>query len=129
MHFDDNDAALVVDETPAASFQNLVAELPLLTQSIRDFAAERKWSRYHQPRNLLLALTGELGELAELFQWHDDAEQEISHELFDKAGQEIADVTIYLIRLADVCGVQLSSREVDQEAASVDSLYDRVRSK
>jgi NTP pyrophosphatase (non-canonical NTP hydrolase) len=50
---------------------------------------------------------GELGELAELFQWSKDEYQRLSRELVDKAGQEIADVAIYLIRLSDVCGIDL----------------------
>jgi dCTP diphosphatase len=56
----------------------------------------------------MLALTGELGELAEIFQFKgDDEEQSLSLEEQDKVGQEIADVTIYLLRLADVCEVSL----------------------
>lgn len=72
---------------------------------IREFAWERRWNRYHLPRNLLLALLGELGELAEVFQWSPDESQPLTPELLDKAGQEIADVAIYLLRLADVCRV------------------------
>lgn len=59
------------------------------------------------PRSLVLALMGELGELAELFQWKPDTEQTLTLQEHDKIGQEIADVSIYLIRLADVCGVSL----------------------
>jgi NTP pyrophosphatase (non-canonical NTP hydrolase) len=84
---------------------SLTETLADLTVIIRHFAMERNWSQYHLPRNLLLALMGELGEIAELFQWSKDEPQQLSQELVDKAGQEIADVTIYLIRLADVCGI------------------------
>jgi dCTP diphosphatase len=56
---------------------------------------------------LVLAMLGELGELAELFQWKPDTEQTLSLQEHDKIGQEVADVSIYLIRLADVCGVSL----------------------
>jgi dCTP diphosphatase len=76
------------------------------------------------PRNIALALLGEVGELAELFQWSSDVDDKSkikqssvkddglmsigwSVEEVDKVGQEIADVTIYLMRLADVCGVSL----------------------
>jgi dCTP diphosphatase len=68
---------------------------------------EREWSKYHKPRSLVLALLGELGELAELVQWKQDGPAVLTNEVLDKIGQEIADVTIYLIRLADVCGVSL----------------------
>ena len=80
-----------------------------ITLLIRNFANERLWNRYHTPRNIALALLGEVGELAELFQWRGDegGRIELSEEELDKIGQEIADVTIYLLRLADVCHVRL----------------------
>lgn len=75
---------------------------------IREFATERQWNRFHLPRNLLLALQGELGELAELVQWHDDSQSASLTPLeIDQLSQEIADVSIYLLRLADVCGIRL----------------------
>ena len=82
-----------------------------ITLQTRQFAVEREWEQYHTPRNLLLALTGELGELAELFQWKGDTDDPLTLSLteHDKVGQELADVTIYLCRLADVCGVSLSN--------------------
>lgn len=76
----------------------------------REFAAARDWERFHTPRNLMLALTGEVGELAELFQWKNDAEvaamTHSPHE-FERLQEELADVMMYLVRLADVCGVDL----------------------
>jgi dCTP diphosphatase len=82
--------------------------VPALTDRTRQFAIDREWLRYHTPRNLLLALMGELGELAEIFQFKgDDDNQSLSVDEQDKVAQEIADVTIYLFRLADVCGVSL----------------------
>jgi dCTP diphosphatase len=84
----------------------LQESIPILTRAIREFATERTWSKYHLPRSLVLALLGELGELAELVQWNKDELQEISSATLDKLGQEIADVSIYLIRLSDICGVQ-----------------------
>jgi dCTP diphosphatase len=80
-----------------------------ITGHIRAFATERLWSRYHTPRSLVLALMGELGELAEIFQWRgDDAQgmEGLSQDDLDHVGQEFADVAIYLIRLADVCNVK-----------------------
>ena len=97
-----------VEETDTATIEGVMLLL-------RQFAKERLWDRYHTPRNIVLALMGEFGELAELFQWSgDESDQsaglldiEWSAEEVDKVGQEIADVTIYLMRLADVCGVPL----------------------
>jgi len=87
---------------------SFVAAIPELTASIVAFATEREWAKYHKPRSLLLALQGELGELAELFQWREDRDGTIGREALDKIGQELADVTIYLLRLADVSAITLS---------------------
>ena len=77
-----------------------------LTTMIREFAQERQWSKFHQPRNLLFALLGEVGELCEIFQWKTDAcDAHLTLDEMDKARQELADVAIYLLRLADVCGM------------------------
>jgi dCTP diphosphatase len=78
------------------------------------FAAERGWEQFHTPRNLLLAMTGEVGELAELFQWTPDSECGPGLPAWPapkKAhlGEELADVYLYLTRLADRCGVDLAS--------------------
>ena len=94
------------DELPQLH-ASLAEAIPELKLTIRQFATERTWSKYHLPRNLLMALMGELGELSELFQWSSDEPQSLSDEMIDKVGQEIADVTIYLIRLSDVCGINL----------------------
>ena len=80
-------------------------EIAALTRLVREFSVERDWEQFHDPKSLLLAITGELGELAELFQWVP-ADQAVTQ--FDeparrtRAAEEIADVTIYLLRLADV---------------------------
>ena len=96
--------------------------VPSLTLRTRQFAVDREWLGYHTPRNLLLALMGELGELAEIFQFKGDNEdnQDLPVEEQDKVGQEIADVTIYLLRLADVCGVSLND-EVKRLEREVES--------
>jgi NTP pyrophosphatase (non-canonical NTP hydrolase) len=83
-----------------------------LTADIREFARERDWEKFHDPKSLILALVGEVGELAELFQWvpADAALQEFSKpERKQRAGEEISDVLIYLLRLADVLGVELQT--------------------
>ncbi len=73
------------------------------------FAAERDWEQFHTPRNLLLALVGEVGELAEQMQWASD--DEILVRMETESGpveEELADVAIYLLRLADVLGIDLT---------------------
>ena len=98
-----------------------------LTRRIRAFATDRQWSRYHTPRNIVLAMMGEVGELAELFQWLGDGSEGATHGLtnfaeedIDHVRQELADVTIYLMRLADVTGVDLAREAMELSARSED---------
>ena len=80
------------------------------------FANERDWDQFHSVRNLALALVGEVGELAELFQWIDDSK--VSAFLDEggrkRVGEEIADVLFYLVRLADKAGVDLDQAVVEK---------------
>lgn len=87
------------------------AEVAELTRLVREFSIERDWEQFHDPKSLILALVGEVGELAELFQWipAEDAVGRFSAPSRQaRAGEEIADVLIYLIRLADVLGLDLA---------------------
>jgi len=83
-----------------------------MIHKIRKFATDRQWSKFHTPRNIVLALMGEIGELAEIFQWKgdrlDDNIGSWNETLTDHVGQELADCSIYLIRLSDVCSVDLA---------------------
>lgn len=81
--------------------------------ALRRFAEERDWTRFHLPRNLLLALVGEVGELAELYQW-DPAEPPPA----DRLAEEVADVLIYLLRFADVAGVDVVRAVADKMAVN-----------
>ncbi|CAI0426471.1 unnamed protein product [Linum tenue] len=84
--------------------------LDLLKTKMAEFARERDWDRFHSPRNLLLALVGEVGELSEIFQWKGEVpkglpdwkEEEKVH-----LGEELSDVLLYLVRLSDICGIDL----------------------
>lgn len=121
----EHDSVVTNDEDDSAlQWRNTFVEqsVPALTSRTRQFAIDRDWLRYHTPRNLLLALTGELGELAEIFQFKgDDEDQSLSMAEQDKVGQEIADVTIYLIRLADVCGLSLMDEMKRLEQSDIDN--------
>ncbi len=82
----------------------------VLRQRVHDFAIERDWEQFHTPKNLAMALTGEVGELVTELQWKTDreiTEALQSGELRNRIKQEAADVLIYLLRLADVCGFDL----------------------
>jgi dCTP diphosphatase len=77
---------------------------------MREFTEERDWGQFHDPKSLILALVGEVGELAELFQWlpADEALQAVRAEpLRTRVGEELADVLLYLVRLADTLGIDL----------------------
>jgi dCTP diphosphatase len=87
-------------------------ELPTLAHDIKIFSEARSWAQFHTARNIVLALLGEVGELAELVQWkgdhdNDDLNSPLTFEPkeLDKLSQELADVSIYLLRLATVCDV------------------------
>ncbi|PIN14300.1 dCTP diphosphatase [Handroanthus impetiginosus] len=82
-----------------------------LAKKLEDFAKARDWEKYHSPRNLLLAMVGEVGELSEIFQWRGEVEKGLPNwEESDKEhlGEELSDVLLYLVRLADICGIDLA---------------------
>jgi NTP pyrophosphatase (non-canonical NTP hydrolase) len=92
-----------------------MSEIEDLTQIIRDFAARRDWEKFHTPKNLAMAITGEAGELASEFQWLTCEEsQDLSKESLENIRLEIADVAIYLFRLCDVLKVNLSEAVKDK---------------
>ncbi|KAL9267062.1 dCTP pyrophosphatase 1-like protein [Drosera capensis] len=81
-----------------------------LKNRLAEFNRARGWEQYHIPRNLLLALVGEVGELSEIFQWKGEVERGLpnwSPEDKEHLEEEISDVLLYLIQLADVCGLDL----------------------
>lgn len=83
------------------------------------FCNERDWEKFHTPRNLLLALVGEVGELAEVFQWKGEVSvgvPELSPEEKQDLKEELSDVLLYLIRLADRCDVDLSKAVLEKVA-------------
>ena len=69
---------------------------------LRQFRDERDWKKFHTPQNLAQALAVEAGELLECFLWGDEWVEELDH-----IAEESADVLIYLLQLADACGVDL----------------------
>ena len=81
-----------------------------MQELLRRFAEQREWEKFHRVRNLVLALVGEVGELAALIQWIADGE--IETWLNDDSNRlalesEMADVLAYLVRLADIASVDL----------------------
>jgi NTP pyrophosphatase (non-canonical NTP hydrolase) len=91
--------------------------LPALQQTLRQFAADRNWQPFHTPKNLSTALLVEAAELAEIFQWMTP-EQSVNAAA-DPAtkqhiGEEIADVLLYLLQIADHTGVDMERAVQDK---------------
>ena len=87
-----------------------MSEFGELRQRMREFTDERGWGSFHDPKSVLLALVGEVGELAELLQWlpaDQVAELAQGETLHRRLGEEMADVLLYLVLLADVVEVDL----------------------
>ncbi|KAL1321435.1 hypothetical protein HN51_066244 [Arachis hypogaea] len=84
--------------------------LDMLKKLMAQFAEKRDWNQYHSPRNLLLALVGEVGELAEIFQWKGEVKRGLPNwkeEEKTHLSEELSDVLLYLVRLSDTCGIDL----------------------
>jgi len=83
-----------------------VTELESLREQLRDFAAARDWEQFHSPKNLAMALSVEAGELLEIFQWlTEEQSRNPAPEVLAAASDEVADVLLYLVRLADKLGI------------------------
>jgi len=82
---------------------------------LREFAADRDWDQFHSPKNLAMALIVEAAELVEHFQWlTEDQSQTLPADKLAEVEQEIADIQIYLIRLADKLGVNMEKAVNDK---------------
>ena len=88
-----------------------------LIETIREFVKERNWDQYNLPLNLAVSMSIEAGELLELFQWktHEDVEEALKDERFrDELASEIADVLVYLLRVADTTGIDPAKAIVEK---------------
>jgi len=83
-------------------------DLNNLKKQLRDFAEERNWQGFHAPKNLVMAMSVEVAEIMEHFQWLTEQQSEnLDAKVLDEVQYEVADVFIYLVRLADKLGVDL----------------------
>jgi dCTP diphosphatase len=93
------------------STENRLIDISTLETALQTFADERNWNQFHSPKNLAMALTGEVGELVEIFQWLTEEE---SKKVADDpktaraVRDELADVAIYLVRLCSALNVDLN---------------------
>ena len=113
-------------------------DIKSIQQQLSDFADERDWDQFHNPKNLSMALSVEASELVEIFQWltPEQAEAIMSSSEGEHVQEEMADIMIYLIRMADKLDVDLESAIDDKiikngikhpTEASEDSLVDKIK--
>ena len=92
-------------------------DVAAIQAALRAFVEERDWQKFHSPKNLAMALAGEAGELIELFQWRTESE---SWSIMDDergaqaVRDELADVMLYALRLADLLQVDLTTALTDK---------------
>ena len=106
-----------------------MTDIEKLQQRLQEFADQRDWNQFHSPKNLAMALVVEAAELAEHFQWLTQQESyELEAGKLEKVAEELADIFVYLVRLADRLGVDLPAA-VDRKIALNEQKYpaDRVR--
>ena len=86
---------------------------------IRQFADERDWDQYHSPKNLAMSLIVEAAELVEHFQWLSEADsQSLPPAKLRQVGEELADIQIYLLRIADKLNVDMADAVEKKIAAN-----------
>lgn len=83
-------------------------EIQKILESHKKFTQEREWDRFQTPKNLAMALSVEAAELVEIFTWlSEEQSTSLKEQQLNAAAEEIADIFIYLLRIADVLGVDL----------------------
>ena len=101
----------MVETTGQATPQQTNADhdtLEHLRARIDAFVKERDWEQFHTPKNLAMAMIVEAAEVVEHFQW-DTAQESatLTEERKTEIGHELADTLVYLLRIAEVCGIDL----------------------
>jgi NTP pyrophosphatase (non-canonical NTP hydrolase) len=91
-----------------------------LRARVNSFVEERDWAQFHSPKNLAMAMIVEAGEVVEHFQWMTEQEsRQLDSETTEKVGQELSDTFVYLLRIAEVCGIDLievANKKIDLNA-------------
>lgn len=91
-----------------------------LRARINQFVKERDWDQFHSPKNLAMAMIVEAAELVEHFQWDTlEESRQLNDEKLEQVGQELADTLVYLLRIAEVTGIDLieaANRKIDLNA-------------
>ena len=102
-----------------------------LAIALREFSSLRNWDQFHTPKNLAMALSVEAAELLELFQWltpEQAIELSTDPDRSKCVGEELADILVYLVRFADIFGLDLNQAVADKLASNAEKYpVDRVR--
>jgi len=102
---------MITTRLPAMTGIGWTVTIADLQGQLRSFVAERDWEQFHSPKNLVMALTAEVGELTEIFQWltpEQSLDVMSDPVAATHVADELADVMAYLLRLADVLQVDLA---------------------
>jgi dCTP diphosphatase len=92
-------------------------DVSYLEAALQKFADERDWQQYHSPKNLAMALSAEVGELVEIFQWQTEEQSKSAAKdeaTAEAVRDELADVLLYLVRLSSVLGVDLNEAVIQK---------------
>ncbi len=86
-------------------------DIKSIQQQLADFADDRDWDQFHNPKNLAMALSVEASELVEIFQWLTAKQSEaiMQSDEATHVEEEMADILIYLLRMADKLNIDLDS--------------------
>ncbi|MFT7228645.1 MAG: dCTP diphosphatase [Methylophilaceae bacterium] len=91
-----------------------------LRARVNQFVEERDWVQFHSPKNLSMAMIVEAGEVVEHFQWMTETDSKnLDAEKKEQVGQELSDTFVYLLRIAEVCGIDLidaANKKIDLNA-------------
>lgn len=107
--------------------------LETLRLKLSQFAQQRDWEQFHSPKNLSMALIGEAAELVEIFQWlTEQASKNLGIDKIENVRLELADIFIYLIRIADVLDINLIQAvndkiEINEKRYPVDLVYGKAK--
>jgi dCTP diphosphatase len=108
-------------------------DLTFLTQRLREFADARDWEQFHSPKNLVMALSVEVAEIVEHFQWlSEEQSRNLPHKKLVEVETELADTLLYLVRLADKLDIDLLGAakrkiEINEEKYPVDKARGHAR--
>jgi len=102
-------------------FVHFGVDIKEIQDKLAKFAEERDWDQFHSPKNLVMALTSEVGELNEIFQWLTEEQSKKDNiKEIDNIKNEVADIFIYLLRLADMLDIDLEEAVLEKIKKNAD---------